>query len=100
MHCAAPEVDPHAEGYVDFPLCSTLVQNRRDQDVRPKEVFVAQIEHAQIMRKLQHQRAHERDASGARLRDRRVDVWQQTIAQTEVFAADRFDLSAKLPGLT
>src|SRR5713101_6013908 len=45
IHGIGPEVDPNAGRQIYLPLCGTLIQNRRDQDVRPKKIFVAQVEY-------------------------------------------------------
>src|SRR5207247_7047118 len=95
-----PEVYPAPGRQVDCTLRGSFVHYRRDQDLAAEQVLVAQVEHAGIRRKLQHQRPHEGHPSGAGLISQGVNVGQQPITQLEVFAANRFDLRPKLPGLT
>src|SRR5262245_50687966 len=99
MYSIGPEVDPDAGGQVNVALGCTLIQDRCDQNVWTKKVLVTQIDHARVVGKRQHQRTHNGNASRARFIGCGVNIWQQTIAELEIAATNRFYIWTELPRL-
>ena len=89
---AGPEVVPRALRQVEVAEARVRLDDRSDQHVPTPEVLVATRGGERVVRVVDPERAHDREARVVRLAHRRVQVGHEAVAQLEVLPADRLDL--------
>ena len=95
---ARPEVEPGSAWQVDRPGRGALPGHRRHQQIVTPQVLMVERPRSRIVRIVQDERTHQRQAQRVGLPGQRVRIGQEPIAQLGVATADGLDLGAVGPG--
>src|SRR5947207_272420 len=84
------KVIPRTNRQADGPDVRTGAQYRRHEQLPPKQKFLLAFVNTWMVRKIKHQRTHERLAGLAGVSHFRVNIRQQSVAQLDRTTIDRF----------
>src|ERR1039458_6126389 len=89
--CVGPKVKPCTMWQIERAACGSLCDDRSDKDISSIQVFISAGDGRWIIRIMQPQRAYDRKACLACFLHILLEMQSRTVAQFEVFSADRFN---------